>query len=258
MKQRNIIAANWKMYFTSKEALEFLKVFKEQSVFERLDSKTAPEVLIAPNFTVLPELGHKVKFNNVRLCAQNMHWEEEGAFTGEISAPMVKAVGCKFVIIGHSERRHIFGETQDMINKKMRKAYESGLNPILCVGETLNEHEKGETNKIILEQVLSALQGVSSLNIKSLVIAYEPVWAIGTGKTARPEQAQVVHELIRSTLKQECGEVADCVRIQYGGSVKLENIEDLMKQPDIDGVLVGGASLKPVVFARLVEACFKK
>ena len=258
MKRRKIIIANWKMHFTSNEALHFLKLFKDQPIFERLDSKAAPHVLIAPNFTILLECSKKVRFNNIRLCAQNVHWENEGAFTGEISTSMLKAVGCKFVIIGHSERRHIFGENHDMINKKMRKACESGLTPILCVGETLNEREKGETNKVVLDQLLSALEGISSQEIKSLVIAYEPVWAIGTGKTAQPGEAQEVHGLIRSTLKQVCGEVAENTRIQYGGSVKLENIKSLMAEKDIDGFLVGGASLKPVLFAELVEACFLK
>ena len=259
MKRKNIIVANWKMYFTGKEALNFVKVFKEQSVFEKLDSQAAPHVFIAPNFTVLSELNGKLKFNNkLRLCAQNVHWDEEGAYTGEVSAPMLKAVGCQAVIIGHSERRHIFGENQDVINKKMKKAYESGLTPILCVGETYPEREKGQTDKVVLAQLLSALEGIASNSLKTLTIAYEPVWAIGTGKTATPDQAQEVHRLIRGALKQECGDVAQSIRIQYGGSVKLENIEGLMAQPDIDGVLVGGASLKPVVFAQLVEACFLK
>jgi len=258
MKLKNIIVANWKMNFTVKEALSFLKEFKEQPVFERLDSKTAPQVFIAPNYTALSELNNKMKFNKLRLCAQNMHWEDEGAYTGEISASMLKAVGCEAVIIGHSERRHIFLETFEMINKKTRKACESGLNPILCVGETLAERESGETDSIVRNQLLSALKGLSSKLLASLVIAYEPVWAIGTGKSAEPKEVQSVHEFIRRILKQEYGEVADEIRIQYGGSVKLENIQGLMAEPDINGVLVGGASLKPVLFAELCSACFSK
>jgi len=242
-----------------------VNVYNNQN--KKVDSMDLPEGIFSVPWN--PELVHQVA---ISLDANKRHpwahakdrgevsgggkkpWKQKGtgrARAGSTRSPIWKGGGVTF---GPSKERNY----EKKINKKMKKAYESGFDPILCVGENLAERENGETNKVVLEQVSSALQGVSSLNIKSLVVAYEPVWAIGTGKTAQPEQIQVVHELIRSTLKQEFGEVADCVRIQYGGSVKLENIVDLMKQPDIDGVLVGGASLKPVVFAQLVEACFKK
>jgi triosephosphate isomerase len=215
---------------------------------------TDREVVIAPPFTAIYALQDAVRETNIHLAAQNMHWEDKGAFTGEISAEMLLDLGCKYVIIGHSERRQYFGETDEAVNKKLRKALDKGLLPIVCVGETLMEREAGKANEVIERQLSGALKGVNAVELQKVVIAYEPVWAIGTGKTATPEQANEIHAFIRKKIEISYGkEAAGALRIQYGGSVTPENVSSLMAMPDIDGALVGGASLKPESFAALVK-----
>jgi triosephosphate isomerase len=212
------------------------------------------DIVLAPPFTALSAVAETIKGTNVALSAQNLFWEDKGAFTGEISAEMLLDSGCKYVIIGHSERRQYFGETDETVNKKVKQALKKGLLPILCVGETLTEREAGKLTEIISRQVTGGLREITSEDMKKLVIAYEPVWAIGTGKTATPEQANEVHALIREKVKSLYrAEIADGLRIQYGGSVTPENVSLLMAKPDIDGALVGGASLKPESFAALVN-----
>ncbi len=247
--RRPIIVGNWKMYKTAGETERELRELRK-----KLDGViTDVEVAVCPPFTALESAQRSLKGSSIGLGAQNMHWESEGAFTGEISAPMLLDVGCKFVILGHSERRQYFGETDERINRKIVKAFESGLFPILCVGETLEQREKNATKEVCGRQVAEGLKNVPKARIPDLVIAYEPVWAIGTGKTASPEDAQEVVNFIRETLKQLYDvETASNVRIQYGGSVKPENISELMAQQDIDGALVGGASLKADLFAGIV------
>jgi triosephosphate isomerase len=248
-KRRPIIAGNWKMNKTTVEARD-------------LAAKLAPlvspakdrDIVLAPTFTALSTVADAIKGTNMSLAAQNLHWEDKGAFTGEISAEMLLDLGCKYVIIGHSERRQHFGETDETVNKKVRQALKKGLLPIMCVGETLAEREAGKLAEIIGRQVEGGLKDVSAADMRKVVIAYEPVWAIGTGKTATPEQANDVHALIRGKIKAlyDAG-IAEGFRIQYGGSVTPENVSQLMAMPDIDGALVGGASLKPESFAALVN-----
>jgi triosephosphate isomerase (TIM) len=210
--------------------------------------------VLAPTFTSLQAVSEAIKGTNMVLAAQNMHWEDKGAFTGEISAEMLLDLGCKYVIIGHSERRQYFGETDETVNKKARQALKNGLSAILCVGETLAEREAGKLNEVINRQVTGGLKDIGVEDMKKVVIAYEPVWAIGTGKTATPEQANDVHSLIRQKVNTlYTTVVAEGLRIQYGGSVTPENVTSLMAKPDIDGALVGGASLKPDTFATLVN-----
>lgn len=240
-----IIAGNWKMYKTLGEAVDFIKGIKPQ-----VADVTERTILVCPPYPVLKEAGNMIAGSNISLGAQNLFWEEEGAFTGEVSAPMLKAVGCQYVIIGHSERRQYFGETDETVNKKLQAALKHGLISIVCVGETLAQRESGETYKVIEKQIKDGLKTLSEDQWKLVVIAYEPVWAIGTGKTATPEQAQEVHAFIRGLLPKT---VAQEIRILYGGSVKPENIKELMSKPDIDGGLVGGAALKVDSFAKLVK-----
>jgi len=212
------------------------------------------DIVLGPPFTSLSAVAETIKGSNIGLSAQNLHWEDKGAFTGEVSAEMLLDLGCRYVIIGHSERRQYFGETDETINRKAKQALRKGLLPILCVGETLAEREAGKLNDIIGRQVTGGLKDISADDMKKVVIAYEPVWAIGTGKTATPEQANEVHALIRQKVKSlYSADIAEGLRIQYGGSVTPENISTLMAMPDIDGALVGGASLKPESFAALVK-----
>jgi triosephosphate isomerase len=212
------------------------------------------DIVLGPPFTSLPAVAETIKGSNIGLSAQNLHWEDKGAFTGEVSAEMLLDLGCRYVIIGHSERRQFFGETDETVNRKAKQALKKGLLPILCVGETLAEREAGKLNDIIGRQVTGGLKDISADEMKKVVIAYEPVWAIGTGKTATPEQANEVHALIRQKVKAlYSADIAEGIRIQYGGSVTPENISTLMAMPDIDGALVGGASLKPESFAALVK-----
>lgn len=231
---QTIIAANWKMNKTALEAEEFLNQLKNA---ELKHDRTA---VICPPFTLLPLF----KGGEVKYGGQNIYWEEEGAFTGEISALMLKDLGCRYVIIGHSERRQFFGETDETVNKKLKKSLEHNLIPIFCVGESLEQRQANETIQIIEKQIKKGLDGIEDLS--SIVVAYEPVWAIGTGQTATPEQAQEVHAQIRQLTTPETS-------ILYGGSVKPENAAELMQQPDINGALIGGASLEVESFIKIIN-----
>ncbi|MBF0494328.1 MAG: triose-phosphate isomerase [Candidatus Omnitrophica bacterium] len=238
--RRPVIAGNWKMYKDLNEAVELASGIRKQvQEFDNVDK------VIAPPFVNLTEVAKAIADSNVYLAAQNCHWEKEGAFTGEVSARMLKSIGCRYIIIGHSERRQYFGETNETVNLKIKAAVANNLIPIMCVGETLQEREEGRTVDVVKSHVTGGLKGFTEKEIDSLIIAYEPVWAIGTGKTATPKQAQEVHRMIRGLVKELYSEtLAKNKRILYGGSVKPENIEELMKQEDIDGGLIGGASLK--------------
>jgi len=266
MKDRiPLIAGNWKMNKTSSEAVELVKKLK--LLVKDADSKKR-EIVVCPPFTALSDVAkeladknNKNKDNNMNIAlgAQNLHFEESGAFTGEVSAQMLKEAGCKYVIIGHSERRQLFGETNQSVNKKIFAALKHGLTPIVCFGETLAEREKNKTKDVIKKQITESLNGIDQANdgdnnFNWIVIAYEPIWAIGTGKTATPGQAQEVHASIRKLLEELSGKkTADSTRILYGGSVKPENIKSLMMQKDIDGALVGGASLDVESFTEIVK-----
>jgi triosephosphate isomerase (TIM) len=252
--RKKILAANWKMNLTHVEAESFVEAFLNE-----VGEVNDVEIVIIPSFTSIPTLAQasgNAPF--IRLGAQNLYWERNGAFTGEISATMLRALFVKYVIIGHSERRSLFGETDEMVQRKVHTALEAGLRPIMCVGETLTERESGSVQKVLRRQVEEGLKGVSSDRSSEIVLAYEPVWAIGTGRTASPAQAEEVHAFLRSLLAELFDQTAaDRIRIQYGGSVKPENTEDLMRQPNIDGALVGGASLDAHSFARIIRATEK-
>jgi triosephosphate isomerase len=249
--RKTIIAGNWKMYKTITQGIELANGLKRE-LFE-LDSEII-DIVLCPPFTALSEVCEVVADSNIQVGAQDAYCQDEGAFTGEVSPLMLKDVGCKFVIIGHSERRQYFGETNESVNKKIKAALKHGLTPIVCVGENLKEREAGETFKVLDDHVKNSLRELSSEEILKIVIAYEPVWAIGTGITASPEQAEEAQKYIRNLLvKMYNQDVAGDVRIQYGGSVKPENIQELMKQPDVDGALVGGASLTVDSFAKIVK-----
>lgn len=214
----------------------------------------AVEVAVAPPFTALYAVRKELDGSSIGLAAQNLYWEEKGAFTGEVSPLMLKEVGCHYVIIGHSERRQFFGETDETVNRRIKAALAQGLKVIFCIGETLKEREEGKTFPVIEKQVEGGLKGLGDQEMRNMVIAYEPVWAIGTGKTATPEQAEEVHRFIRGKIeKLYSREVSEEIRIQYGGSVTPENVKGLMNQPDIDGALVGGASLKAESFSKIVR-----
>jgi len=244
-----LIAGNWKMYKTNSEAVE-----TAGSLVKLVAEASGVDIMIAPVFTALDPVSKVLKNSRVDLGAQNLYWEKEGAYTGEISADMLVSAGCRYVIIGHSERRQYFGETDETVNKKIRAALDAGLIPVLCIGETEAEREAGQTFSVLDKQVKSGLKDFFAEGLASLVIAYEPVWAIGTGKTATTDQAQEAHNYIRSLVKEIFGpELADGVRILYGGSVKPANIVQLMEMPDIDGALVGGASLDADSFSRIVK-----
>ena len=248
--RKTIIAGNWKMYKTIVEAIELANGLKRE--FFKLDF-AAVDVVLCPAFTALSEVAEVLAETGIGLGAQDVYWQDEGAFTGEVSPVMLKDAGAQFVIIGHSERRQFFSESNETVNNKIKAALKAGLTPIVCVGENLQEREAGKTFKVIEDHINNGLVGISGSDMLNLVVAYEPVWAIGTGKTATPEQAQEVHKFIRDLLKKNYGsEVADSVRIQYGGSVKPENITELMSKPDVDGALVGGASLKVDSFSTIV------
>jgi len=239
------------MHKTVVQAIELANGLKRE-LFD-LDSDNI-DIVLCPPFTALSEVAEVITDSNIQLGAQDAHWEEEGAFTGEVSCAMLKDVGCKFVIIGHSERRQYFGETNEGVNKKTKATLKQGLLPIVCVGETLNERESGKTFKILDDHVLNGLKDISEQDILKIVIAYEPVWAIGTGKTATDAQAEEAQKYIRDLLsKMYNKDIANKIRIQYGGSVKPENISGLMSQPNVDGALVGGASLKVDSFAAIVK-----
>ncbi|MBQ7191142.1 MAG: triose-phosphate isomerase [Kiritimatiellae bacterium] len=245
-----IVAGNWKMNKLPSEAAALIDGIKDQ-----VKDVQGVEVVVCPPFTDLKDAAAAVKGSNVALGAQNVAWAESGAFTGEISAGMLKDLGVEYVIIGHSERRQYFGETDDTVNKRLKAALKAGLKPIVCVGEKLEEREAGQMPAVIEKQVKQGFADLSPEELAKIVIAYEPVWAIGTGKTATPKEAQEVHALIRNLLAEIANaEVAASVRIQYGGSMKPENAKELMDQPDIDGGLIGGAALKADSFAAIVKA----
>ena len=244
-----LIAGNWKMHCTRAEA-EALVTGLKVSVSEVTDR----EVLVAPPFTALEVAAKAIKGSPILLAAQDMHWEPKGAFTGAVAPGMLKDVGCTHVIIGHSERRQFFAETDETVNKKVEAAFVNGLVPIMCVGELLAEREAGKTIEVLDRQVRNGLKGRDAVDIQRLVVAYEPVWAIGTGKVATPEQAQEAHAYIRHVIKEMFGHPASgACRILYGGSVKPDNVDELMSEQDIDGALVGGASLQVESFARIVR-----
>jgi len=247
--RKPLLAGNWKMYKNAAEAKDLVKGLKE-----KLAGVSDREVLVCPPFVYLAEVSREIKGSNINLGAQNMHWESKGAFTGEIAPAMLKDFECKYVIIGHSERRQYFAETDESVNKKAKAAFAAGIIPIVCVGETLEQREKNETFSVIEKQIKNGLAGLTKEQSEALVIAYEPVWAIGTGKTATPAQAQEVHAFIRKQYLQMYGaNASEAARILYGGSVKPDNTAELMKQPDIDGGLVGGASLEADSFAKIVK-----
>lgn len=242
-----LIAGNWKMHKTLREALELARAVAQAS------GLSDREVVLCPPFTALSVVAEALKGGPVRLGAQDLHPAASGAFTGEISAAMLLDAGCRYVIVGHSERRRLFGESDSAVGEKARAALAAGLSPIACVGETLEERESQKTFRVVERQLAEILKGVAPATASSLVIAYEPVWAIGTGKTAQPHQAQEVHLFLRKRVGQELGRgAAESVRLLYGGSVTPENVDDLMAEPDLDGALVGGASLKAADFLRTV------
>ena len=248
--RKPIVAGNWKMNMAGEEA-ETLAGGVVDAVADTADA----EVVLCPPFTVLERVARAVEGSRVGLGAQNMHWEPDGAYTGEVSGGMLLTCECRYVILGHSERRTYFGETDVTVNRRLKAALAAGLTPLVCVGETLEERESEATEKGVQKQITGALEGLSSEEVRRVVLAYEPVWAIGTGLTATPEQAQGVHAFIREVLGQTFSDdVSDTVRIQYGGSVKPENAADLFGQPDIDGGLIGGAALQADSFAAIVRA----
>lgn len=244
-----LLAGNWKMFKTPEEAKAFFQEFLP--LVEKIEGK---EILLCVPFIDLQVSIEAVKNSNIQVGAQNGHWEKEGAYTGEISMEMLKQIQCPWVIIGHSERREYFGETNQTTAFKVRAALENGLKPILCVGESLEERESGKTNEKVIGQITEGLAGLSEEEMKKVTVAYEPIWAIGTGKTATSEDAQNVCSVLRSTIQKLFGEVSQEVRILYGGSVKPDNAPELLAQPDIDGALVGGASLKAGDFAQIVKS----
>jgi len=243
-----VIAGNWKMHKTGPEGAAMVT-----ALLPLVRDAREVEIVICPPFTALEAVGRALAGSAVRMGAQDVHWQAEGAYTGEVSAGMLVAVGCSHVIIGHSERRQYFGETDELVNRKVKAALSAGLVPILCVGETLEQREAGQTEEICRTQVEGGLKGLAPEQVKGVIIAYEPVWAIGTGRTASPQDAQQVIRSIRQVIREIFGEAAEAVRIQYGGSVKPENAAELMAQPDIDGALVGGASLQAETFAAIIN-----
>lgn len=247
--RKPFLAGNWKMNKTVPEAVKLA-----QELVAAVAGVADREILICPTFPCLTEVAKVVKGTNVKLGAQNMYFQDSGAYTGEISADMLLSAGCEYVIIGHSERREYFGETNELVNKKTRKALEKGLLPIVCVGEKLAEREAGKAEAVVTDHVQGAFAGFSKEEALKITIAYEPVWAIGTGKTATPEDADAIHAVIRKVLTGLYdAATAEAIRIQYGGSVTDANVDSLMAMPNIDGALVGGASLKPDAFSRIVK-----
>ncbi len=249
--RKKVIAGNWKMNNNLSESQNLISKLISGLSSEKLNC----EIIICPPFTSLQEAGSLIRNTVIKLGAQNMHYEESGAYTGEISASMLKSVNCEYVILGHSERRTIFGETDSLINKKIKKALHENLKPIFCIGETLQERESGVTIDVIKRQVVEGLKEISLNDLNRIIIAYEPVWAIGTGKTASPAQAEEVHEFIREIVSGLYNkDAAENLVIQYGGSVKPENAAELMSQKDIDGALVGGACLKADSFIGIIKS----
>ena len=248
--RKKIVAANWKMNMTQAEAANFVATLQRE-----LTEKSDVEVVIVPPFTAIAKVAEALGGSEqIKVGAQNMYWEKGGAFTGEISAAMLRDLFVRYVVLGHSERRALLGETDEIVNRKVRAALEASLRPIVCIGETLEQRESGEVEKVLGTQLRGSLAGLGSKELNETVVAYEPVWAIGTGRTASAEQAQEAHAFVRQTLTEISDEAtANKIRIQYGGSVKPDNARTLMSQPDIDGALVGGASLDPRSFAEIVR-----
>lgn len=248
-KRIPLIAGNWKMFKTVSEAVE-----TASSLVKQASGISDTEIMIAPSFTSLFPVSGVIKGSNISLGSQNIFWEKEGAFTGEISPDMLLSCGCSHTIIGHSERRQFFGETDETVNKRISTAVSNNLIPIFCIGETENERDEEKTINVLDKQVKDGLKGLGIDAVKNLVIAYEPVWAIGTGKTATPDQVQEVHSYLRSLIDTIYGnELAKSIRILYGGSVKPSNVADLMSLDDVDGALVGGASLNPETFSEIIR-----
>jgi len=244
-----LIAGNWKMYKTGHEAVVFVKELRVL-----VKDVTDVEIVVAPPFTAVHAAAEAARNTHIGVAAQNLYWEREGAFTGEVSAGMIKEAGAEYAIIGHSERRRLFGETDAMVNRKVGAAIGAALTPIVCIGETLDERERGETLAILDRQVKDGLDGVTAEQIADLVIAYEPVWAIGTGRTATAMQAGEAHAHIRTRIRQWFGgDAADRCHVIYGGSVKPDNIRELVAEPDVDGALVGGASLEVRGFFEIIS-----
>jgi triosephosphate isomerase len=247
--RRPVLAGNWKMFKTRGETVAFIEELKP-----RVAKVEHCDVIVAPPFTALAEAAQAARGSKIGIAAQNMHWDAEGAHTGDISAGMLLDAGCTHVIIGHSERRHDHGETDEQVNRKLKAALAAGLTPIVCVGEMLDERERGETQKVLERQFQGGFAGLTPPEFSRIIIAYEPVWAIGTGRTATPEQAAESHAYLRELTRQQFGEeLAQAVRILYGGSVKPQNVKGLMAQEDLDGALVGGASLKAESFAAIID-----
>ncbi len=253
MARRKFVCGNWKMHKTQGEARELVRALAPllQGVVERI------QVAVAPPFTALAAVAEALRGTGVELAAQDVHFEKQGAFTGEVSAPMLAEAGCRHGIVGHSERRQFFGETDELVRKKAGALLAAGVRPIICVGETLAEREAGRTLEVVERQLRAALSGLGAEPMAAITLAYEPVWAIGTGKTATAAQAQEVHAAIRKLLRELAGSTAEAIRIQYGGSVKPENAAELMAQPDVDGALVGGASLKAQDFSQIVKGAIR-
>jgi len=244
-----LIAGNWKMFKKTDEALHTVA-----KLLRLVEGVTGVKIVVAPSFTMLRSVSAALSGSSISVAGQDCFWEDEGAFTGEVSPGMLTDAGCSHVIIGHSERRHYFGETDEIVNRKLKSALRAGLTAMVCIGETLEEREAGDTFKVLERQMKEGLTGVSAAEMRNVVIAYEPVWAIGTGRTASDDQAQEAHAFIRGLLaKLFPSPVAEVTRILYGGSVKPENIAGLMSRPDIDGALVGGASLAAESFASIIR-----
>lgn len=247
--RRKVVAGNWKMNMTDPEAVELAKALKDS-----LKSIEDSELVVCPPFTSLSSLSGILAGCNIGLGAQNLFWESSGAYTGEVSAEMLLSVGCEYVIIGHSERRQYFGEDNQSVNRKVKSAIAGGLTPIVCVGERLEQREAGKTEAVVEDHIRGGFEGLSSDDVSKTIVAYEPVWAIGTGKTATPEQANEVHLFIRELIKELYdADLSSRTRILYGGSVKPENARSLIEQPELDGFLVGGASLKAESFAAIAR-----
>ncbi len=255
MARRKFVCGNWKMHKTAAEAVALVKELAGGLAEASGGGKV--QVAVAPPFTALHAVAQALPGTGLELAAQNVHWEAQGAFTGEISAAMLAEIGCRHGIVGHSERRQLFGETDEGVRKKVGALLAANVLPIVCVGETLAEREAGKTLAIVDRQVRGALAGLPASALAALTIAYEPVWAIGTGKTATSAQAQEVHAAIRRILRELAGPAGDEIRIQYGGSVKPENAAELLSQPDVDGALVGGASLKAKDFLAIVKGALR-
>jgi triosephosphate isomerase (TIM) len=244
-----VIAGNWKMHKTTAEARALARAIREGAA-----EVSHCQVVLAPPFTSIPAVCEEIRGTKLILAGQNVFWEEKGAFTGEISVPMLEEAGCGMVILGHSERRQFFGETDETVNRRLKAVLKSSLRAIVCVGETLEQREAGIHHKIVTQQLAASLDGLTPQTLWRIILAYEPVWAIGTGRTATPEIAEEMHRAIRTWLTgQYGGEAAQAAQVLYGGSVKPDNIADLMRQPDIDGALVGGACLEAQSFLRIIH-----